>query len=146
MENFKTEHSYSIFLIGNKILAINVENVIKVMLDKKINPIPKDKNYIEGIINFDGTIVTIIDICKKFDFFENNHENETILILNYNKNTINYQLGILINKVLNIKTITNKEILPTPYFENKTEAELFTSTFKYEKEFVFVLDIEKIFF
>jgi len=146
MESITKQLNYTIFLINNRLFAINVENVLKASLDTKIFPIPKDKEFVVGIINFSGSIVTIIDICKKFDLENISKKSETVLLLSYEKEEQVYQLGILIDKVINIKTVLNKDILNVPYLETKKENDLYLGTFKYKNEFVFVLDIDKIFF
>ncbi len=53
------------FLIADKEFAINILNIIEIVIVEKINPISNAEDYVEGIYNLRGEMLPVINIERK---------------------------------------------------------------------------------
>ena len=58
--------SYLSFVLEKETFAVNVKKVLEVLQMKKITKIPKTPEFIKGVINFRGEIISVMDARTKF--------------------------------------------------------------------------------
>lgn len=88
------------FQLNDEYYSIDVHKVKEVFVPEAITPIPQADEYTAGVINFRGTIVTVIDLKKRLKIKSKakegyNADRNYILIVEINKSTI----GILVDYV-----------------------------------------------
>jgi len=101
------------FLLANEKYAIEESYIQEVYPIKNITPVPCTPEFVTGIINIRGRILSIIDLKKFFDLPEKGlgYFNK-VLVLKSDK----MELGILADIILGVKYISTNEIqssLPT---------------------------------
>ena len=135
------------FNLGKETLAINIEKVIEVIRDVDITDVPKTSEYISGIINFRGEIVTIVDTKKKINLskLENLYDRQVIMVieLEYEKGLV--RIGALVDKVRKVLEIAENEIQEVPEFGNYYNPEYLKGAIKIDEEYIMLIDAEKIF-
>lgn len=58
--------AYFTFLLGDVSYAVEVTTVKEVLPYEKITPVPRTAEYMKGVINIRGTVVTVIDFRVLF--------------------------------------------------------------------------------
>ncbi|MCG8697792.1 MAG: chemotaxis protein CheW, partial [Bacteroidales bacterium] len=59
--------SFLIFSIEDEDFAINVKHVIEVVRVESLTKVPKTEQYLEGILNFRGRIVSVVNANQKLN-------------------------------------------------------------------------------
>lgn len=137
---------FLIFSINKETFAIEVSKVIEVLRKQEIFPVPKTQKYIEGIINFRGDVLTVINTQKKINLQQKTQsEKFVIIVLDLEFGDKKVSLGAIADKVMNVIEISEKDMKPVPEFGNYYNPEFLKGAFKLKDEFVIIMDIEKIF-
>lgn len=141
----ENNNTYLSFYLGNELFGINVGQIIEVLLNEPVSPIPKSRDFIEGIVNFRGEVVTVIDLFKKINVPENEDMKKNIIaVIELVANEKTIRVGALVNKVKKVFTIENDQLLPVPEFGEYYNPEYLLGVAKLDDEFVMLLDIEKV--
>ena len=139
-------NSYLSFVLNDELFAINVKNVLEVLQSAEITPIPKTTDYIKGIINFRGEVLTVVESRKKFnmpsapDSFE-----EIIIVLELEIGDIFVKLGVTVDRVKDVIEIKSSNIKPIPDLGLKYNPDFVVGALKIEEGFLMILDAERIF-
>jgi len=112
--NQRKKHSkisrFSIFIISEKLFGIELSNVSEVLTIPKISKIPSSPKHIVGVFNLRGAIITLVEISEIIGVDKQNPDESMVLIVDLE----NKQLGILVEKVLDVINVEESEIkLPT---------------------------------
>ena len=147
MEHYIAEiKPFLTFIIENEELAVEVTKVIEVLRNQEIFDVPKTEDYIAGIINFRGEVLTVVDMRKKINLAKTSILKKIVIIvfdLNFDNKKI--RVGAIADKVLNVININENEIKPVPEFGNYYNPEYLKGAIKTNDSFAMILDIEKIF-
>ncbi|SHE88805.1 purine-binding chemotaxis protein CheW [Marinitoga hydrogenitolerans DSM 16785] len=129
------------FEILNQEFGIDVEYVEMVIEKEDITPVPNSKDFIEGIVNLRGRIVTVFDLTKILDLeIDENFEFDSIIIMKHEKE----ELGILVNKVNNVISFDDEEldILPS---KSGTFVGKVNGVLKIDNRLIVYLNLDKLF-
>ena len=99
------------FLLAHETYAIETVFIREVYPLTELTPLPCTPDYIFGIINIRGQILTIIDMKKFFDLPEKGITNLNRVIVVRNEDM---ELGILADEIIGIKSIFGDDIKPPP--------------------------------
>ncbi len=101
-----------IFELANEEFGVDINKINSTVRIQEIIKVPSSKDFIEGIINFRGTPLLIIDLRKKFGLSIDvqNIENMRILIIEFQP----YKIGFIVNAVTEVKSIPFTTIEPVP--------------------------------
>ena len=93
-----------IFEVNKFKLSIPIGSVKEIVRMVQIETIPRQPPFIEGIINFRGTHIPIIDLRKRFlvKKFEPWTHNSRIVVIHYNSKLI----GLIVDEVDAVKNIS----------------------------------------
>lgn len=100
-----------VFTKDNKYYGIRTENVGEIIKSTKIFQVPQSQNWIEGLINLRGTIVTLVNFSKYLNEIDNGLHDNIIIITNEES-----KIGILVEQIVGVYMIDSKNI---QYLENK---------------------------
>jgi purine-binding chemotaxis protein CheW len=137
---------FLIFETFDELLAVDVTTVLEVLKNPALSPIPKQFDFIEGLLNFRGNIITVIDLQKKL-YNTNNIEYKdfTVIIV---KSEIGVEKLILGFKVKNIKDVVNiseDKVKSVPEFGSNYNPDNYEGSFKYKNNHILILKSEKAF-
>lgn len=103
--------SYVTFSLADETYAIDVLQVQEVLKLTEIAPVPGVPDYILGIINLRGDVVTVIDARRRMGLPERQPDDASrIVIIDVN----NQNVGILVDSVAEVVQISPDEIDPAP--------------------------------
>lgn len=147
MENITSVNTtYLGFKLGKEVFAISVDNVIEVILNQEVTSVPKTSEYIVGITNFRGDILSVVSARKKLNVKSGDEALEkVIIIVEFKSKNSHSKLGIIADKVIGVITIKENEIQPVLEFGNYYNPEFLKGAFKYRGDIISILDVLKIF-
>jgi purine-binding chemotaxis protein CheW len=140
------ELSYLIFSLGKEQFAANVEKIIEVIRDAEITEVPRTEVYIEGIINFRGEIVTVVNNRKKIGLSEETRtEKPVIIVFELEFDGRKIRIGAFADKVNKVVMLNENEVHPVPDFGSYYNPEFLEGAIQTPIGFVMTLNVEKIF-
>ena len=138
--------TYLAFKVGNEFFAIYIKNVIVVLRKNGVTSVPKTADYIVGILQFRGEIISVVSAKKKLNIPEGEEfKRQVVIVVEFEKNNTVSKLGILADKVLGVMNISESEIKPVLEFGNYYNPEFLKGAFKHKENIITILDVEKIF-
>lgn len=129
------------FYIGEALCGMNllqIQEINKIML---LTPVPQAPEYVKGVLNLRGKIVTIIDLDKKLGLGETKVDGHTRNII---VNTHDGSAGVLVTKISDVVVVTKDSMEKPPSNMKGIQGAYFTGVFKLENQLIGVLDIEKV--
>jgi len=144
VEVLNQSETYLAFMLNKELFAIQVDKTLEVLENNKITVIPNTPDYIEGVINFRGDILPIINTKAKFALLQ---ENETgiIIVLELNHNNKKQLIGITADAVKGVINIMLKDIQKTPEMNSEIKQEFISGVYRHDDKFYLLLDSDKVF-
>ncbi len=137
--------TYLSFCLGGEFFGANVRFILEVLKKETITEIPRSEDFIVGIINFRGEIVTVIDLYKKLNMpTPLVPSKDLIIVLELFEGEKSTKVGIIADKVRKVFEISNEQLMPVPEFGKYYNPEYLTGVAKTADGFVLTLDIEKV--
>ena len=91
-----TEGKFLTFVLNNEEYGIEILKVREIIGLMNITTVPQTLDYMKGIINLRGKIIPVIDLRLKFSMPEEEHTQETCVIVAEVNNT---SIGIIVDSV-----------------------------------------------
>lgn len=129
------------FMLENETYGINVMQVQEVLRYTDIAPVPGAPNYVLGIINLRGSVVTVIDTRSRFGLMPAEvSENSRIVIIEAEKQVI----GILVDSVAEVVYLKKSEIDQAPNVGTEESARFIQGVSNREGELLILVDLNKL--
>lgn len=132
---------FIIFRSGHEEFGIQIDNISEIIKTNEITPIPNSPNYIKGIINVRGEIVTVINMKSLFMLTGDDH-NETKHIVVIKNDTSMF--GLMVSEVSEVIRVLKKDIKPPPVLINETHTDFVSGIFFHDERLIIILDIYKM--
>ncbi len=94
-----------IFTLSDKYYAISTENVEEISRNINITKVPNAPNWVEGLVNLRGNVVTLINLCKLLQQEESICYNNIIIVQNQEE-----KVAILVKDVIEVANIEEEDI------------------------------------
>jgi purine-binding chemotaxis protein CheW len=133
---------YLTWEIDNQLYAADIEYCVEVQKDIKIVSVPHSKNYIVGIMNLRGDIVTVIDLLTFIGMNSENHLERPIIIRL--KNQLK-QVAILVDSVTEVMEISDEYIEDSIKHLSQHEAKFISKVANTKSGFIMILNLEQFF-
>lgn len=129
------------FRLENETYGINVMQVQEVLRYTEIAPVPGAPDYVLGIINLRGNVVTVIDTRQRFGLQSADiSDNTRIVIIEADKQVI----GILVDSVAEVVYLRQSEIETAPNVGNDEAAKFIQGVCNKNDELLILVDLEKM--
>lgn len=132
---------FSTFYVGGALCGINILNIQEINKHFEITKVPQSSDYIEGILNLRGRIVTIIDLGKKLglDPVTKDKDNRNIIV-----NSEEEHIGLLVDSISDVVIAKSEDIEPAPSNIGGVKGKYFQGVLKTEKNLIGILDINEV--
>jgi len=108
-----------IFSLGDENYGIPIRNVIEIINITEITKVPEQPEYVKGIINLRGKVISVMDVRLRFGKPEKEYDDRTcIVVIEVEKETF----GLIVDNVKEVANIEESEISPAPQMTNGDEA------------------------
>jgi Chemotaxis signal transduction protein len=141
---------YLTFKLADEVYAINVANIKEVLGVPKITKVPRMPAFMSGIINLRGSVVPVLDLCKKFGLGETTFTVDTGIIVTEidsrrdDGTDEELIIGIFSDMVQKVITIDPENIEPPPKIGVAIDTSFIRGMGHVENSFIIILDINKI--
>jgi purine-binding chemotaxis protein CheW len=100
-----------IFSINGEYYATDIMEIERIINYEEPTMLPDSPNFVLGVITYEGNVLPIISLAKKFNlpFSEKNTDSKIIVAKQYNT-----KLGIIVDVVSEVKDINTKSIENPP--------------------------------
>ena len=132
---------FVVFTINDEEFGLNIENIssIEKMLD--IFKIPNTPDYIEGLANLRGKVLTVFNLRRRFNLASPEFDENTKIII---ANTSVSEIGIIVDGVNEIIKVEDDEFDPAPQALSNVRDRFLSGTAKVVDRLVLMLDLEKV--
>ena len=130
----------TIFNIGDLLLGIDISHVKEINRHIDVTKLHSAPDYIRGVMNLRGLIVTIIDLRIKFHLppIEKNNDMRIIIVQNKGES-----IGLLVDRVDDIVIADSSDITQPP--SNATKGgKYFSGIYQIEDSLISIVNIEEI--
>jgi purine-binding chemotaxis protein CheW len=142
----KKKNVFLSFKIGKETFAVSVHKALEVLEKQNITRVPNVPTYVEGVINFRGKIVPVIDTRLKFKLAKKAEDEKYVIIvfdlLLENKNMV---IGAIADSVNDVIALDDSNILEVPELGFNYNADFIVGMLKNADSFTMILDIDKVF-
>ena len=129
-----------IFTVSDLVCALKSIDVQEIIKNQVITPVHNAAEYVRGVINLRGNIVTIIDLHSKFDRSCTTRDKVRIIIVTYQEESI----GLLVDEVDDILMADHSYIDPPPANLHGLNGNDFSGIFKMEQKLVAIVDLDEL--
>ena len=135
------DQEYSIFHVGNALCGINILNIQEINKNFDITKVPQSSDYIKGILNLRGKIVTIIDLGKKLGLgpVKTGKNNKNIIV-----DSEDEHIGLLVDAISDVVQAKTCEIEPAPSNIGEVKGKFFQGVLKTKDQLIGILDINEV--
>ncbi|HIF9389038.1 TPA: chemotaxis protein CheW [Photobacterium damselae] len=129
------------FQLEDETYGINVMQVREVLRYSEIAPVPGAPDYVLGIINLRGNVVTVIDTRSRFGLMPGDiSDNTRIVIIEAEKQVI----GILVDSVAEVVYLRGSEIDSTPSVGTEESAKFIQGVCNRDGNLLILVDLNKL--
>jgi purine-binding chemotaxis protein CheW len=129
------------FRLEGETYGINVMQVQEVLRYTEIAPVPGAPDYVLGIINLRGNVVTVIDTRSRFGLPPNEiTDNSRIVIIEAEKQVV----GILVDSVAEVVYLRSSEIDSAPNIGTEESAKFIQGVSNHDNELLILVDLNKL--
>lgn len=129
------------FQLGDEVYGVNVMQVQEVLRITEIAPVPGAPDYVLGIINLRGNVVTVLDTRKRFGMSPHEVDDAArILIIESAENVV----GILVDSVSEVVYLRASEIEPAPNVGNEESSRFIQGVCNRNEELLILVDLNKL--
>jgi len=132
---------FLIFTLGDEEYGIDILKVQEIRGYDQVTRIANTPAFIKGVTNLRGVIVPILDLRVKFA--QENviyNENTVVIVLNF----VNRVVGIVVDGVSDVLSLTQDQIRPAPEFAVTMSTEYLTGLGSLGDRMLILVDIEKL--
>ncbi len=130
-----------VFHVGDIVCGMNINDIQEIKKVEEITKVHHSPDYVRGVTNLRGQIVTVIDVRKKLHM-EINKQLDMMQVIFVN-NT-GEPIGLLVDQVEDAVMVDEKNIEPPPANIKDVQGKYLTGVYKMEGLIVSVLDKDKV--
>lgn len=142
----KTNNSFLTFILNNEFFALGVEKVLEIIEtsdENTLTNLPKAPESVEGVANFRGNVIPIVNTRLKFDMpaYASN-ERFVIMVLQLNIGGVQQIIGTMADKVVDVIEIQEKDIQAVPEVGQGVNSDYIQGVVHRQDKFIMLLDLE----
>lgn len=129
------------FRLDNEKYGIKVMQVQEVLRMTEIAPVPGAPDYVLGIINLRGNVVTVIDTRRRFGLMDAEPDDATRIVIVEADNQV---VGILVDSVAEVMDLRASEIETAPNVGNDESSKYIQGVCSRQNELLILVDVNKL--
>ncbi len=129
------------FYVGNALCGMDILKVQEINKLMQMTKVPQAPEYVLGILNLRGQIVTIIDLGKKLGLGETDLSQDPRNII---VNSEGGHVGLLVRQISDVVEADMEKKEHAPANMGGIQGEFFTGVYKTESELIGILDVDKV--
>lgn len=132
---------YLTFHIGKENYGIEIRHVIEIIVMQEITVVPDMPDFIIGVINLRGQVISVMDIRARFKMEAREYDDRTcIIVVKIN----DISIGLIVDTVNEVIDIPESQLDPPPRTHSGIGSSYIKGMGKVDNSVKILLDIEKI--
>lgn len=132
---------YLTFHIGKENYGIEIRHVIEIIVMQEITVVPDMPDFIIGVINLRGQVISVMDIRTRFKMESREYDDRTcIIVVKIN----DISMGLIVDTVNEVIDIPESQMDPPPRTHSGIGSSFIRGMGKVDNSVKILLDIEKI--
>ncbi len=132
---------YVTFRLDDETYGIGVMQIQEVLRYTEIAAVPGAPDYVLGIINLRGNVVTVIDTRRRFGLADQEVTDATRIVVMESSNQI---MGILVDSVAEVVYLKSSEIETAPNVGNEESAKFIQGVCNKNGELIILVEFDKM--
>lgn len=129
------------FYIGDALCGMDILKVQEINKLMQMTKVPQAPDYVLGILNLRGQIVTILDLGRKLGLGETDISQDPRNII---VNSAGGHVGLLVRRISDVVSADMKKRERAPANMSGIQGEYFTGVYKTDDNLIGILDVDKV--
>ena len=129
------------FFLSQEKYGINVMQVQEVLRVSEIAPVPGAPDYVLGIINLRGNVVTVIDTRQRFGLNSKELDDSARIVIVESNDQV---VGILVDSVAEVIDLQLSEIESAPNVGTEDSSKFIQGVASQQDELLIIIDLNKL--
>jgi purine-binding chemotaxis protein CheW len=129
------------FYVGEALCGMDILKVQEINKLIEMTRVPQAPEYVLGILNLRGEIVTIVDLGKKLSLKSTDMSDKTRNII---VNSNGEHIGLMVERISDVVQAKWEKVEAPPANIGGVQGKYFTGVFKTEDRLIGILDVEKV--
>lgn len=130
-----------VFQIGEELYATDLMKVERILSYEKTTEIPDSPSFVEGVINYEESVLPIINIAEKFNLQSKEISDDTKIIVLKQKTK---KFGFIVDLVSEVRDINSAMIQDTPDILGGVSKRYISGLINLNDRITIYLDLENI--
>lgn len=129
------------FYVGDALCGIDILNIQEINKQTEVTVVPQSADYVKGVLNLRGKIVSVIDLGQKIGLSPINFhkDNRNIIV-----NSHDEHIGLLVDRISDVMVADPAGIEKPPANIGGIQGRFFEGVFKTDRSLIGILDIEEV--
>ncbi|HEV8077549.1 MAG TPA: chemotaxis protein CheW [Marinobacter sp.] len=132
---------YVTFRLDDETYGINVMQIQEVLRYSEIAPVPGSPDYVLGIINLRGNVVTVIDTRRRFGLNDADVTDSSRIVVMESADQV---MGILVDSVAEVVYLKSSEIETAPNVGSEESARFIQGVCNKNGELIILVEFDKM--
>jgi len=133
-----------IFNVGDLVCGIDINHAQEINRNLEITPVPQSADYVRGVLNLRGQLITVIDLHEKLGLESVDINPDMRIIVVRSQDDTDTAVGLLVDGVDDIIIAREKELSPPPSNIGGVTGKFFHAVYKMETDLAAVLNIQEV--
>ncbi len=135
------EIEFSTFYVGSALCGIDILKIQEINKQFDITIVPQSADFVKGILNLRGRIVTIIDLGKKLGLapVRQDKNNRNIIV-----NSDDEHIGLLVDKIDDVVHAASPDIESAPSNLNGISNRYFKGVLKTKDQLIGIINVDEL--
>lgn len=130
------------FRIGDQEFSVNIMSVREIRGWTPATPLPHAPSYVMGVINLRGAVLPIVDLAKRLGMKPAEPTARHVIIVAQVRSRV---IGLLVDAVSDILTVTDENIQPVPEVSSDLEKQYARGILAIDKRMICLIELGALF-
>ena len=129
------------FRIGNETYGVPISLVHEIVRVPEITQVPETPDFVEGVINLRGKIISVVDLRKRFGGAEIKPHKKNRVIVVENTGRL---VGLIVDAASEVMKLPVSQVEPPPNVFAENEITYVTGVGKLNNRLIILVDLQKV--
>ena len=131
----------STFYLENELFGIDALHVQEILTYQEISPVPLAPDYVKGLINLRGQIVTVLDLRRRlgFESLDDETTGTNLIVTSYEG-----PISLFVDQIGNVLDVRTEHLKPAPGTVRGVAVDFIQAVCQLEDDLLIVLDTDRV--
>lgn len=129
-----------IFTLNDEFYATDIMEVERILGFEEPTVLPEAPEFVQGVINYEGSILPVISLSKKFSMIDNKREDAKIIVVKQQEDKI----GIVVDQVTEVGNINLEQVENPPHISTNVSKRYIKGLIKLNGKIIIFLNLAEI--